>query len=274
MKWMNFSVYAKTIALCWIIGTILLTFFRKNNYIRRIGNFLMFAGIFVIILYITLLWIKLEHPPLKTVGDTRLWYSLFLSLTGLIIFFRWQDNWNLFVRSSFLLLTIFVSLLFLYLNVKTPENFNKSLLPALQSVWFVPHVVVYIFGYSLVGLATLIALTNLFQHYFMKDEIKNIYLADNLIYTGFAFLTFGLIFGAFWAKQAWGHYWTWDIKETWALITWLIYLLYIHIRYYYPELKIFPYWALCIAFAVLLISWFGINYLPPATDSIHVYSRN
>ena len=55
-------------------------------------------------------------------------------------------------------------------------------------------------------------------------------LCDNLVYVGMAFLTIGMLFGALWAKEAWGHYWNWDPKETWAAATWLGYLIYIHYR--------------------------------------------
>lgn len=60
-------------------------------------------------------------------------------------------------------------------------------------------------------------------------------MKDNLVYIGTAFLTLGLLFGALWAKEAWGHYWTWDPKETWAFLTWIGYILYIHYRFYHPR---------------------------------------
>ena len=97
-------------------------------------------------------------------------------------------------------------------------------------------------------------------------------LADNLVYIGFAFLTLGLIFGALWAKEAWGHYWTWDPKETWAFLTWMGYMIYMHYRYHRPANINGPLWTLTLAFVILLIAWFGVNYLPSAQSSVHVYS--
>jgi ABC-type transport system involved in cytochrome c biogenesis permease subunit len=76
-------------------------------------------------------------------------------------------------------------------------------------------------GYALLGVSTLVAVYGLYQHYFARFDKKVLILADNLVYLGFGFLTLGLLFGALWAKQAWGHYWTWDPKETWAFLTWL-----------------------------------------------------
>ena len=144
------------------------------------------------------------------------------------------------------------------------------------------------FAYALLAASTLVAVKGLWQFYFlgkkeMSDEsfgVQRITLgkdllkiADNIVYIGFSFLTLGLVFGALWAKEAWGHYWTWDPKETWAFITWLGYLIYIHLRINKPNSVNTPLWILALAFVFLLIAWFGINYLPSAQNSVHVYSR-
>ena len=87
------------------------------------------------------------------------------------------------------------------------------------------------------------------------------------------FLTFGLLFGALWAKEAWGHYWTWDPKETWAFITWLGYLVYLHHKYNHRESKPLQSFIIVgVSFILLLICWFGVNYLPTAQMSVHTYS--
>ncbi|MDV7393928.1 cytochrome c biogenesis protein CcsA, partial [Arthrospira platensis SPKY1] len=97
--------------------------------------------------------------------------------------------------------------------------------------------------------------------------------ADQMVYAGYAFLTTGLLFGALWAKEAWGHYWTWDPKETWAFITWALYLIYIHFRVEHPGLKKQALWILAAAFVFLLICWIGVNYLPSASTSVHTYTN-
>ena len=101
----------------------------------------------------------------------------------------------------------------------------------------------------------------------------NVEQSDNLVYIGLGFLTLGLIFGALWAKEAWGSYWTWDPKETWAFITWAVYLAYLHYRHHHPKKIKKQYWLLTLAFIVLLICWFGVNYLPTAQNSVHTYTR-
>jgi ABC-type transport system involved in cytochrome c biogenesis permease subunit len=166
-----------------------------------------------------------------------------------------------------------MTFVFLLINLNSPETYDKALMPALQSPWFVPHVVVYILGYALLGVSTLVAVYGLYQHYFARFDKKVLILADNLVYLGFGFLTLGLLFGALWAKQAWGHYWTWDPKETWAFLTWLGYLIYIHLRYNHPKKVSASLWVLSLAFIILLVAWFGINILPSAQNSVHVYSN-
>ena len=82
-----------------------------------------------------------------------------------------------------------------------------------------------------------------------------------------------MLFGALWAKEAWGHYWSWDPKETWAAITWLAYLVYIHYRQLPRQRARLAHWMLIISFLLLQMCWWGINYLPSAQgSSVHTYS--
>jgi len=139
------------------------------------------------------------------------------------------------------------------------DSYNtKTLVPALQSPWFAPHVFVYIFAYALLGIAVVIA--------WWKR-------VDDLVYISFAFLTIGMLFGALWAKEAWGHYWSWDPKETWAAITWIAYLIYIHYRQLPQQRNRLAFWMLIGSFVLLQMCWWGINYLPSAQgSSVHTYS--
>ncbi len=264
MIWHQFAYVAIASCFLWLIGMTGL-FLTKKVY-RIAGSILYISGILLLGGFIAELWIVLERPPLRTLGETRLWYAFFISLTGYIIFLKWKYKW-------FLLYSIGMTFLFLFINLLHPENFDKSLMPALQSPWFVPHVVVYILGYALLGVATLASVYGLYKYYQKQFDPAMLHLADNLSYLGFGFVSFGLLFGALWAKEAWGHYWTWDPKETWAFITWLGYLIYIHIRLHKPQQVKLPLWILSLAFVLLLIAWFGVNYLPSAQNSVHVYSN-
>ena len=207
-------------------------------------------------------WLVSMKPPMSTQSDTRLWYSFFASLAGLFTYLRWRYRWIM----SFS--TVLVAV-FLILNLTRGSLSDTTLVPALQSPWFFPHVTVYMFSYSLLGCAFLIALVGLFKQ--GSDCGRLLESADTLIYIGMAFLTFGMLSGSIWAKSAWGHFWSWDPKETWALITWCMYALYIHLRIYRKGNMKLLFVLLIFAFACLQMCWWGINYLPSAAESIHVY---
>ena len=94
-----------------------------------------------------------------------------------------------------------------------------------------------------------------------------------IVYVGISLITIGMLFGALWAKEAWGHYWSWDPKETWAAITWFAYLVYVHYRQIPTHRTRLALWVLLISFVLLQMCWWGINYLPSAQgSSVHVYS--
>lgn len=126
------------------------------------------------------------------------------------------------------------------------------------------------FSYAMLGAATIMAIYLLVRKRASASEIN---LTDNLVYVGLAFLTFGMLFGALWAKEAWGTYWAWDPKETWAAATWLCYLVYLHLRKAKPGEWESACIILLVSFVCLQICWWGINYLPSAQGlSVHTYN--
>ncbi len=233
------------------------------RYRRRRGTSIAFASASVAVMaaFITGLWISLGRPPLRTMGETRLWYSFFALVAGLFTYLRWRYRWIL----SF---STVLAAVFIMINIFRPEIHDRTLMPALQSGWFIPHVTVYMFSYSFLGCAFLLAVYGLFSN---RNDVMP--AMDTLVYIGFAFFTFGMLSGALWAKEAWGHYWAWDPKETWALITWLCYMMYIHLRYFGKGSKAGLCLLLIFSFICLQMCWWGINYLPAARESIHVYNR-
>lgn len=255
------------ILLSSLLGAVLLitgSLFAVFNGKTKIIHFFIITGILIFAGQLTVKWIFLQRPPLRTLGETRLWYTFFMAIIGYFSYIRWKYKWLMLLCNGF-------AMLFLTINLIKPENMDSTLMPALQSVWFVPHVIVYILSYSFLGVATAIAAFVIIKN--NKNSVPDYEnMLMHLIYLGFALLTLGMTFGAFWAKQAWGHYWTWDPKETWAFLTWLVYLLIIHIQKYR---KIEPkklHWLLVIAFITVLLCWFGIQYMPFAQNSVHVYS--
>jgi len=265
MIWINFDIYFVVATIFWIVALAFLWVPSLSKWIYSQSFSLLFSllGVSVVILFTILLWKELERPPMRTLGETRLWYSLFLPVIGIITFLKWRYKWLLSYA-------IIMAELFLTINLLNPETYSKTLMPALQSPWFVPHVVVYIFAYATLAASSIVAVKGLLVREKTKETLQ---LADNLVYVGFSFLSFGLIFGALWAKEAWGHYWTWDPKETWAFLTWAGYLIYIHFRISNVNDYKKPLWILSMAFVILLICWFGVNYLPTTNYSIHTYTK-
>ena len=266
MTWIDFPLYSGIVFAFWVIGLIALLISYKKQPLIKVANILFALGWVVLIAFVVKLWNELDRPPMRTLGETRLWYSTFLPLIGFVTFFRWKYKW--FLGYSFIM-----AIVFLAINYLNPETYSKTLMPALQSVWFVPHVLVYLFSYAVLAASSIVAIKGWYDSYKGNFKIETLKLADNLVYIGFAFLTLGLLFGALWAKEAWGHYWTWDPKEVWAFLTWMGYLIYIHYRYFHPHKTQQSLAILAIAFIVLLMCWFGVNYLPVANNSVHMYTN-
>ena len=270
MSWNHFIYFAAPSVLLWIAGA-----WAAWKGKSRSASLLTAVGLLLFFSFIVAMWVSLERPPLRTMGETRLWYSFFLPLAGIIIYSRWKYRWIL----SF---SALMAIVFICVNLFKPEIHNKTLMPALQSPWFAPHVIVYMFCYALFGAATLMALYFLFKSPSRPKSTNNSSLftlnsslsaLDNLVFVGYCFMTMGMLFGALWAKEAWGHYWAWDPKETWAAITWFAYLVYIHLRVARPQSVRPALWVLVVAFVLLQVCWWGINYLPSAQGaSVHTYN--
>ena len=159
-------------------------------------------------------------------------------------------------------------LVFVCFNFFRPAIQNETPMPALQSPWFTPHIVAYMFAYAMLGAAALMAVYLLC---FKKKSIecREMNLCDKLTWVGLAFMTLGMLSGAIWAKAAWGHYWEWDPKETWAAATWFSY---IHFRLGRPSAHCKALVLLLVAFLLIQMCWYGINYLPSAQGvSVHTY---
>lgn len=249
-------------------------------------------------------------------GETRLWFSLFLSLIGLVVYLRWRYRWVLPFGCL-------MAVMFAGINIFKPEIHTEELMPALRSPWFVPHVIVYMFSYAVMGIATILAIRILWltrrsaagsapapgsttpatvdaaASPLSPSLQGDLRLCDTLVRMGWGFITMGIVMGALWAKQAWGDYWTWDPKETWAAATWLSYLLYMHLRQgsalssatsagseaiarqNSPAIEVASHsnkalhrtlFLLIFSFILLQMCWWGVNYLPSAQGfSLHTY---
>lgn len=162
---------------------------------------------------------------------------------------------------------ILLGFVFLCLTLRKPGSFINNPNPALQSPWFAPHVIAYMIAYSLLAIATVMAIFMLGKS-MLADRLLGV--ADGLVHTGVAFLTIGMLLGAIWAREAWGSFWSWDPKETWAFVTWLGYLVYLHLRKAAPRRRRAACLLLILAFLCLQMCWWGVNYLPAV--SVHAYN--
>ncbi|TCD48702.1 cytochrome c biogenesis protein CcsA [Chlorobium sp. N1] len=263
---LDFTTAAYLSIALWASGTMLSVASKRAPALQRPATALNLGGSLVMIAFIALYWSALERPPLRTLGETRLWYAALIPLVGLLVEGRWKISWLKYYCMA-------LASFFLTINLMHPEVFDKALMPALQSPWFVPHVVVYLVGYVLLAASSVSGWHNIFLTWRKNNTPQNDALAHYLALLGFVFLTFGLVFGALWAKDAWGNYWSWDPKETWAFIAWLIYLGYLHASSSRVD-RLKLQWYLALAFLVLLVSWFGVNYLPTAPNSVHTYQQS
>ncbi len=223
------------------------------------AQWLSLAGILVLGVFVAGFWVTLGRPPMRTMGETRLWYSLFVLIAGLLVYRRWSYRWLL----SF---TTVLSSVFCLVNILQPEIHDRTLVPALQSVFFIPHVTVYMFAYGVLACAFLLAVAGL-----ACKEQRYLKPIDNLVYIGVGLLFVGMLTGSIWAKQAWGDFWDWDPKETWAAVTAAGYLVYIHLRLSGASRSRWLYLVVIVSFLLLQMCWYGYKYLPSSAESMHLY---
>ena len=229
-------------------------------------------------------WIQVGHFPLS-----NLYESLFFLSWALTVFvlgselLRHKKKFHLIHRFHFgsiimpliVLINGFMVFLPSYLKLET------GLVPALQSHWLQMHVWVMITGYASLMLGCLLAIGYLVLNAFEqpkeqtaleKTMIKRLaYTCDNYSYRciglGFPLLTLGLLSGAIWANQTWGSYWSWDPKETWALISWFVFAVYLHTRYEYAWDKSKSAWLAVGGFVTLWVCYLGVNLMAKGLHS-------
>jgi cytochrome c-type biogenesis protein CcsB len=171
-----------------------------------------------------------------------------------------------------------IALFVAHLSWMTPEVTN--LVPVLKSYWLTIHVAIITASYGFIGLSSflgvlvliLIVLRNKANEERVSGFIEQLTTINEMSATvGLYFLTIGTFLGGVWANESWGRYWGWDPKETWALITVVIYSFIVHMRLI-PSLKgVFNYnMASILGFAAVLMTYFGVNYY---LSGLHSYGK-
>ncbi len=218
-------------------------------------------------------WIDMGQPPFRTLYQSLIFFSV---TTAIVFLFVGRRSVLLGLATGLFVVAI---LTYGYLQRDTRAVY---LPPALQSGWFVPHVLVYFLGYSALFVSFVASILHLI---FPKPkELKHARLlglegfnfnalAYRSILFGFAMISAGLIMGSLWAKFAWGDWWSWDPKENWALITWLVYAVYLHLRFIRDIGGKTLAWVSIIGFLVMMFTYLGVNYLPVAQNTLHSYQN-
>jgi len=151
----------------------------------------------------------------------------------------------------------------------------KELMPALRSTWFALHIGSATFSYASFAIAGCMGARYLLMlrkgHDEQEMRMKQTdYMSYRLISLGFLLLTVVILSGAIWAEQAWSRWWSWDPKETWALITWILYAIYLHQRMRMKWQGKRMAWFAVIAVFCVLFTFAGVNKLLPGLHSYAV----
>ncbi|MDA3785862.1 MAG: c-type cytochrome biogenesis protein CcsB, partial [Deltaproteobacteria bacterium] len=240
-------------------------FFSQNSKVRPVArHFLLAAGILHTITLVAR-YFAAGHTPLTTHHDTVSFFAW--SVTWAFLSFRWRyqiKNFGTFV--SLVILALITIALF------SSQAINV-LPPALQSLWLPIHASIAIAANGFLALGFCGGIMYLLQERELKKKrfglfyhrLPSLEALDNLsqhcLTIGFPLLTLGIMTGSLWAKQAWGAYWQWDPKETWSLITWLLYAGLLHQRFAIGWRGRRTAIMSVIGFAAVLFTLWGVNFL-------------
>jgi cytochrome c-type biogenesis protein CcsB len=247
----------------------------------RLATFVSMVGLMAHSLAIVLRWVEsyrleIGHAPFSNLYESLIFFAWAIAMLYLIVEWRTKNR----TAGAFVIPLAFLAMAYASFSPNITSRI-QPLIPALQSNWLITHVITCFFAYAAFGVSFGLSLM-----YFLKrlDNLKrnNAFLKlipqtavlDDLNYQmvaiGFLMLTLGIITGSVWASSAWGRYWGWDPKETWSLITWLVYAAVLHSRMVrgWTGRKIA---ILCIiGFSCVLITYFGVNYLA----GLHSYATS
>ena len=263
-----------------LIGFVLLILLFVNILSKRSGinRYIQIATVFLILGFIMhtvglgIRWYVSGHAPMSNGYESMIFIAWAAMLAGLL--FVKKSSFAIVAASILSALTLAVA----HMSWMNPEITN--LVPVLKSYWLTIHVSVIISSYGFLGIGMVLGFLNLIL-YVMKTKKNHIKLQNQIkvlsdinemsLILGVYLITIGTFLGAVWANESWGRYWGWDPKETWALITALVYIFITHMRLI-PGLK--GYFAFNLASVVgffsVLMTYFGVNYY---LAGLHSYAQ-
>nr|YP_009541605.1 cytochrome c biogenesis protein [Synarthrophyton chejuense]AYR05614.1 cytochrome c biogenesis protein [Synarthrophyton chejuense] len=269
--------------------------FPEIKYLNKIGIICTISTNFCLFFILLSRWISHEYFPLSNLYESLLFLTWSLTLTNIILEYK---NISKIISSINTPICLFI---IAFASFALPTDMQKAspLVPALRSNWLMMHVTIMMISYATLIIGSLLSILFLIlaknnqielqgssiqqlsmnklkvssfsknqkithkEHY--NSRLSLLESIDNLSYRiiglGFPLLTIGIISGAVWANEAWGSYWSWDPKETWALITWLIFASYLHSRFTKSWKGKKPAILGSVGFFVVWICYLGVNFL-------------
>ena len=257
MKNLSFFDYQLPIFACLLLFIAMITYwislyFPKNMFTFKLGKSLIIGSNVLFASTLAIRWFNEGYFPLSNLYESLIFLSWGISTIHLIVEFQTKSRLLGAISSPILFFLAGFS------SLTLPTDMQKALplVPSLQSNWLMMHVSMMMISYSTLIIGSLFSILYLAFSLFKKEEKRySVTSTSNepsliestsfsqmsllqtvdiwsyrIIGLGFPFLTLGIISGAVWANEAWGSYWSWDPKETWALITWLTFATYLHSR--------------------------------------------
>lgn len=261
--------------MAYLLGMVM-----HRAFFSRLGTCISLLGFVAQTLGIILRWVEsykmgIGHAPFSNLYESLVFFAWTLMLLYLLMEWRTKNR----SIGSFVTPLAFLAMAYASFSPSISSHI-QPLIPALKSNWLITHVITCFFGYAAFALSFGISIMYLLKRP-DKAEERNLFLRlipsrailDDLSYQmiviGFLMLTLGIITGSVWAHSAWGTYWSWDPKETWSLITWLVYAAVIHARlvkgWTGKKIAILS----IVGFACVLFTYFGVNYLA----GLHSYGK-
>ncbi len=212
----------------------------RSEGLGKVATAVMAAGVLIETVAFGMRWYESYQLGIGRAPLTNLYESLvFFAWTIALIYLILERKFKLRTIGAFVAPFPFIIMAYASLN----PNEIQPLVPALQSNWLISHVVTCFVGYAAFAVSFGVSILYLFKFKteqpaksggtvlgFLPPAAALDEIGYKTIAIGFPLLTIGIVTGAFWANVAWGTYWSWDPKETWSLIVWLIYAAYLHAR--------------------------------------------
>ena len=241
----------------------------KKEKISSLGWYVFLAGAAQETAYLVYRGIVAGRLPLSNQFEFAASFSWGIAVILIFLHYRFHLEW---IESAGMMMNF---LIISYAALQPREV--TDLMPALRSAWFGFHIGSAAFSYASFMLAGAAGIRYLIA--VKKDpEDERLEQMDYFIYRlialGLLLLTVTILTGAIWAEEAWSSFWTWDPKEVWALITWILYAIYLHLRLGRKKTGTAMAWYAVIAVPVVLFTFIGVNTLLPGLHSYGALVRD